>query len=157
MNERKPMWKRNGDNRGHRGRMGWRLAVTAGVLMLLLTGCVGEAVQNDLAAQCSEKRLKLAMIVYEDAKNQYMEHMQTRSDSALNMAFQTAADSIRVAKSSRYCTDFTDKIKARATDIILSNKYLQVLTVTTMRDADPGVAISIFGDKYREIFKNDIN
>ena len=126
-------------------------------IMFFLAGCLGDSVQKDIEAACSNKRINVALIVYEDAKEKYMEHMRTRSDGALNLAYHTAEDSIRVALSTKYCTDFSERIKSRATEVIMANKYLQRLAMTTMRDPDPGVAISIFGDKYRDIFKNDIN
>ena len=134
----------------------WMLLVGV-VLVFGLAGCFGENLQREIEAACSNKRIDVALVVYEDAKEKYIEHMRTRSDSSLNLAYHTAEDSIRVARSVRYCTDFSEKVKDRATDIILANKYLQRLAMSTMRDPDPGVAISIFGDKYRDIFENDIN
>ena len=137
------------------GRTGMWMFVLAA--QFLLAGCLGDGAQIDPSLACSEKRLNVALLVYEDAKQKYMEHIKTRSDSSLDLSYHTADDSIRVARSVRYCADFSETIKIRATDIILANKYLQRLAMSTMRDSDPSVAISLLGEEYREIYKNDIN
>ena len=125
-------------------------------LVLVLAGCVGETVDPNLVS-CSQRRLDVAVIAYEDAKEDYLKHLSTRSDVSLTHAFHTTDDAIRVARSVKFCGDFTKEIQDRATDIIWANRYLQQLIYTTMRDSDPGVAIGIFGNKYRDIFDNDIN
>ncbi len=38
----------------------------------------------------------------------------------------------------------------------MSNRLFQKLVVSNMRDQDPGVVVGLYGEEYREIFKNDI-
>ena len=44
-----------------------------------------------------------------------------------------------------------------ALELIRSNRRLRRLIRQNLRDRDPQMAIGVFGEEYREIFKNDIN
>ncbi len=64
---------------------------------------------------------------------------------------------MRLARSIRTCFDFDDDGKRRAIELIRANRVLRILVIRNLRDLDPQLAIGVFGDEYREIFKNDIN
>ena len=46
--------------------------------------------------------------------------------------------------------------QCQAIDLIRTNLLFQKLVVSNMRDQDPGVVVDLYGNEYREIFKNDI-
>ena len=126
-------------------------------IIFTLSGCFGPGYTGSEPVVCAEKRLSLAAAAYDEAKGHYLEHMRTRGDSDLFFAFHAAEDAIRVARSVKFCDDFSQKTKDRAIDVIRSNRLLQQLVVMTMRDSDPGVTVGLLPDKYREVFKNDIH
>ena len=47
-------------------------------------------------------------------------------------------------------------MRRQAIHLIRTNLLFQKLVVSNMRDQDPGVVVDLYGNQYREIFKNDI-
>ncbi len=47
-------------------------------------------------------------------------------------------------------------VRRQAIDLIKSNLLFQKLVTSNMRDQDPGVVVDLYGHRYREIFKSDI-
>ena len=146
--------KREGAGRGVRG------AALAGLVagMLALAGCVESFTVAQLQAEsCVKRRLDAAAIAYEDAKSQIEEHFKLRSDTSLRFAYQSSLDSSRLVRSIRSCFDFDRSLIPQAREMLRSNTILRRLVRANLRDNDAQQAIGIFGDRYREIFKNDIN
>ena len=106
---------------------------------------------------CVQKRLDAAVISYEDAKSQFAEHFKLRTDTSLRFAYQASVDSTRLARSIKTCFDFDRSFIPAAKDLLRSNRILRRLVRSNLRDPDPQQAIGVFGEQYREIFKNDIN
>lgn len=130
---------------------------TLAALLAFLAGCAGQFGPADgEATVCADRRINAAIISFEDAKGQFAEHFKVRSDTALVFAFQASVDSIRLARSVRRCFDFEREHRTSALNLIASNRALQGLIRKNFRDADAQIAIGLFGDQYREIFKNDI-
>ena len=158
-------------NRGLRGtgppwglsarRPGSRAAAVLGAalaaLLVFLTGCAAQfGPAEGEATECANRRIDAAIISFEDAKGQFAEHFKVRSDIALVFAFQASVDSVLLARSVRKCFDFEMEHRTSALNLIASNRALQGLIRKNFRDADPQTAIGLFGDQYREIFRNDI-
>ena len=154
-------------NRGLRGtgspaqRPGARAAAVCGatlaVLLAFSAGCAGQfGPAEGEVEECADRRINASIISFEDAKGQFAEHFKVRSDTALVFAFQASVDSVRLARSVRKCFDFEREHRTSALHLIASNRALQGLIRKNFRDADAQIAIGLFGDQYREIFKNDI-
>ena len=148
-------------NSNGRSRHGVRLLrmglLLAGVLLIAASCGRGLPRVTKLEESCAQKRLSAAEISFEDAKEQFVQHFKLRSDTALRFAYQASLDSTRLASSIRSCFDFDRTYVQLARDLIRSNRILRRLVRTNLRDTDPQRAIGVFGDRYREIFKNDIN
>ena len=130
---------------------------TVAALLVFLTGCAAQfGPAEGEATECAGRRIDAAIISFEDAKGQFAEHFKVRSDTALVFAFQASVDSVRLARSVRKCFDFEMGHRTFALNLIASNRALQGLIRKNFRDADAQIAIGLFGDEYREIFKNDI-
>ena len=131
------------------------LRVTALMLLaaLVLGSCSGAGVR---APVCADRRMNLSLAMFERAKDKMAVHFQQRVDSALNEAYQDSQDSMLLAQATRNCHDFDEVIRRQAIDLIKSNLLFQKLVVSNMRDQDPGVVVDLYGNRYREIFKSDI-
>jgi hypothetical protein len=126
--------------------------------LLALSGCADTFTRGQLReVSCVRSRLNAAEISYEDAKNQFAEHFKSRGDSSLRFAYMASIDSSRLALSIRRCFDFDRSDIPEAKSILRSNRVFRRLVKNNLRDSDPQQAIGIFGDQYREIFKNDID
>lgn len=152
----------SGQPRGgvRRGRANHNAAgMVAGLLVLLmLASCSGTFSRTQRREEsCVRNRLNAAAISYEDAKDFFAEHFRVRSDISLRFAYMASIDSSTLARSIRGCFDFDRAHIPEAKGILRSNRMLRVLVKSSMRDADAQQAIGIFGDQYREIFKNDID
>ena len=151
------------------GRLGTRgsppplpAAILRGLLLAVLISGVAACTDglSRVASQgesCVRKRLAAAVISYEDAKSQFAEHFKLRTDTSLRFAYQASVDSTRLALSIRSCFDFDRSFIPEARDVLRSNRIFRRLVRSNLRDPDPQQAIGVFGDQYREIFKNDIN
>ena len=145
------------NRRGRRPGCGGILVGALGAL-LVLSGCTDTFTRNQLReASCVRSRLDAAEISYEDAKIQFAEHFRSRGDTSLRFAYMASIDSSRLALSIRRCFDFDRSDTREARSILRSNRMLRRLVKINLRDSDPQQAIGIFGDQYREIFKNDID
>ena len=141
---------------GRRVRGGALAVLVAG--MLVLAGCVDSFTVAQLQEEsCVKRRLDAAAIAYDDAKSQIEEHFKVRSDTSLRFAYQSSLDSSRLVRSIRNCFDFDRSLIPQAREMLRSNSILRRLVRANLRDNDAQQAIGIFGDRYREIFKNDIN
>ena len=136
-------------------RPGFRLGVAAVLLTASLVACapVGRDMQR---GSCSERRLNLASSLYERAREQLAIHFEQRMDSALGEAYQSSQDAVTLARATVGCRDFDPLVRRQAIDLIRTNLLFQKLVVSNMRDQDPGVVVDLYGNQYREIFKNDI-
>ena len=123
------------------------------VLVAILAGC---AARVRAPVYCGERRIDLAMLAYDQAKEQLAIHYKNRTDSALGAAYRSSQDSVFLARASRGCYDFDAVMRRQAINLIKTNLLFQKLVVSNMRDQDPGVVIDLYGPRYREIFKNDI-
>ena len=121
---------------------------------LLLAGCVGARTRAPVF--CGERRMDQALLAYDQAKEHLAIHYQNRSDSSLGLAYRASQDAIFLARASRNCYDFDQVMRRQAINLIKTNLLLQKLVVSNMRDQDPSVVIDLYGPRYREIFKNDI-
>ncbi len=120
---------------------------------LVLAGCGGQIAPPEF---CAERRISLAMDMFDRAKEHLAIHYKQRTDSNLGVAYRASQDAVTLARASRRCRDFDLVIRRQAIDLIRTNQLFQKLVVSNMRDQDPGVVIDIYGPQYREIFKNDI-
>ncbi len=154
------------DRSGRRGIRGFPPPSPAATLRgLLLAGLIAgvAACTNGLPRaalqdeSCVQRRLDAAVISYEDAKSQFAEHFKLRTDTSLRFAYQASVDSTRLARSIKSCFDFDRSFIPEARNLIRSNRILRRLVRSNLRDPDPQQAIGVFGDQYREVFKNDIN
>ena len=128
------------------------------VISLALSACGDVFTRTQLLEEsCVRVRLSAAAISYQDAKALFVEHFKVRSDRSLRFAYMASLDSSRLAVSIKGCFDFDRSFVNEAKSILRSNRVLRKLVKNTMRDSDAQLAIGIFGDEYREIFKNDIN
>lgn len=130
-----------------------RVAALVLLAAMMLGSCGGAGVR---LPDCADRRLNVSLAMYERAKEKMAVHFQQRVDSALNEAYQASQDSVLLARATRNCHDFDEVIRRQAIDLIKSNLLFQKLVVSNMRDQDPGVVVDLFGHRYREIFKNDI-
>ena len=110
-----------------------------------------------LAESCADIRLEAAGMSFADAKGRFAEHFKLRADVSLRFAYYASVDSARLARSVRRCFDFEPAHRVLAGELIRSNRRLRRLIRQNLRDRDPQMAIGVFGEEYREIFKNDIN
>lgn len=135
----------------------WRWAC-AGLLLLLaaVTAAACAPTRRAAGPPCGERRLELAAAFYDQAKAQLALHYKQRTDAALSDAYYASQDAILLARATRNCIDFDEVIRRQAIDLIKTNLLFQKLVVSNMRDQDPGVVIDLYGEEYREIFKNDI-
>lgn len=146
---------------GAGGRRGWGrapcLVASAILLVMVLAQCATELGRRTGEQEtCAKRRFDAAVVSYEDAKRQFSEHFRGRNDSALVFAYHASVDSVRLTRSLAGCFDFTENYRRQGTELIRSNQVLQRLVVSNLRDADPGAAIALFGDDYRDFMKNDI-
>lgn len=123
--------------------------------LLVLQGCAADRL-NTVRRSCAKDRMLLAYELQNEAKAQLAFYFKQRSESNLSYAYHASKDSMLVARSVRSCFDFNRNVKREALDIIRINRLMQKLVVSNMRDQDPGMVAGLFGDQYREIFKNDI-
>lgn len=131
--------------------------ILSALLLAAVMSCAVDFGQPVLVTQCSRIRLDAAIISYEDAKDQFAEHFQTRSDTALVYAYHATVDAVQLARSIKTCFDFSDGYKQEAIWLIRTNRVFQRLIMNNLRDPDPEVVIGMFGSRYREIIRNDIN
>ncbi len=135
-----------------------RFSAAVLAMLVFLAGCGPRfsvtRIEDDT---CAEKRLKAAKVSLEESKNQFAEHFRLRSDLSLRYAYLGSVDSERLARSIRRCFDYQPDLKPRAIDLIRANRRLRRLIARNLRDLDPQLAIGVFDEQYREIFKNDIN
>ncbi len=137
-------------SRGKRAGIGFMLlAVTA----LFLAGCGAKRV---VLPACSDRRIDLSIAMFEQAKEKLMLHFQQRVDTALSESYQASRDSVLLARATRNCHDFDAVVRRQAIDLIKSNLLFQKLITSNMRDQDPGVVVDLYGSRYREIFRSDI-
>ena len=125
------------------------LAMTA----LFLAGCGAKRV---VLPACSDRRIELAMAMFEQSKEKLALHFQQRVDTALSESYQASQDSVLLARATRNCFDFDAVVRRQAIDLIKSNLLFQKLITSNMRDQDPGVVVDLYGSRYRDIFRNDI-
>ncbi|MDH5752520.1 MAG: hypothetical protein OEZ59_08895 [Deltaproteobacteria bacterium] len=140
------------------GRLG-RMAAGMALLMILamLAGCTPQQLIRQGPGQtCAEERMSLAYALYNEARGQLAQHFRTRTESSLEKAFQASVDSSLLARTARNCESFDLLIKREAINLIRINRLFQTLVISNMRDQDPGVVAGLYGDEYREIFRNDI-
>lgn len=105
---------------------------------------------------CGQRRLQQSERYYEEAKEKLAKHFELRVDTALSDAYHDSQNSVLLARATRSCDDFDESIRRQAINLIKTNLIFQKLVVSNMRDQDPGVVIDLYGQEYREIFKNDI-
>lgn len=140
-----------------RTSMGAALGLAA-LAALALASCRTPFTQAQLLAQsCADRRLEAAGVSFADAKAKFAEHFKVRADTSLRFAFYASVDSVRLARSVARCFDFDFAHRVVAVELIRSNRRLRRLIRQNLRDRDPQMAIGVFGDEYREIFRNDIN
>ena len=133
----------------------FRVAVPAVLLAaLLLAGCA--PAPRGPTFSCGLRRLELASAYYDVAREKMALHFRQRVDQALTEAYHASQDAVLLARASRNCPDFDELVRRNALDLIKSNLLFQKLVVSNMRDQDPGVVIDLYGARYREIFKSDI-
>ncbi len=141
----------------NRVRLAW-FSAAAIVMLVLLAGCGPRFTLARIEDEtCTEKRLKAAQVSLEESKGQFAEHFRLRNDLSLRYAYLGSVDSERLARSIRRCFDYLPEFKPRAIELIRANRSLRRLIVRNLRDLDPQLAVGVFDDHYREIFKNDIN
>ena len=141
---------------------GWptAAAISTGVLAVLLvfSGCGDVFTRTPLREEsCVRDRLTASAVAYDDAKSHFVQHYKARSDTSLRFSYMSSVDSSRLALSIRGCFDFDRSFVTEARSILRSNRLLRQLVRNNLRDSDPQQAIGIFGDQYRDIFKNDID
>ncbi|HEX9844167.1 MAG TPA: hypothetical protein VGC20_15520 [bacterium] len=143
------------NTRTHGCARGYTLWWSALILLAVLAaGCAPS--QRVQGFACGERRLELAATFYEQAKSKLALHYKQRVDSALADAYHASQDSMLLAQATRNCFDFDEVIRRQAINVIKTNVLFQKLVVSNMRDQDPGVVIDLYGQDYRDIFKNDI-
>lgn len=130
--------------------------LNAALLLALITGIAGCSSAHTLGPACAGRRLDSAIAYYEGAKTQLSRHFQSHSDTALVHAFYASQDSIIEARGVPECLDAGIGSKRIARKVLLANRYIRGVIVSNLRDSDPGILISIFGSRYRSLFKNDI-
>lgn len=142
-------------------RSGWGAVLGVlglAVLAIGLASCRTRFSQAQLLAQsCADRRLEAASVSFEESKVRFVEHFKLRADTSLRFAFYASVDSVRLARSVARCFDFEASHRVLAVELIRSNRRLRRLIRQNLRDRDPQMAIGVFGEEYREIFKNDIN
>lgn len=131
---------------------GFALALLA-VTALFLAGCNAQRV---VLEPCGDRRIDLSMAMFEQAKEKLALHFKQRVDTALSESYQASQDSVLLARATRNCHDFDAVVRRQAIDLIKSNLLFQKLITSNMRDQDPGVVVDLYGARYRDIFKNDI-
>lgn len=136
--------------RGQRAGIGLALLALSA---MLLAGCGAKRV---VLEECSDRRIDLSMAMFEQAKDKLALHFQQRVDTALSESYQASQDSVLLARATRNCHDFDAVVRRQAIDLIKSNLLFQKLITSNMRDQDPGVVVDLYGPRYRDIFKNDI-
>ncbi len=137
-------------SRGQRAGIGFALLALSA---MLLAGCGGQRV---VLEACSDRRIDLSMAMFEQAKDKLALHFQQRVDTALSESYQASQDSVLLARATRNCHDFDAVVRRQAIDLIKSNLLFQKLITSNMRDQDPGVVVDLYGARYREIFRSDI-
>ena len=137
----------------------WSRALLLMGVLVWLGGC--QLMQGFLTQQpaetCAQQRLDAANVFYQDAKNQFMAHMQERTEMSLQYAYHASTDSTQLAQAVRLCQDATPTLVVMANELMQSNALLRELVMNNMRDQDPEVAIGLFGMDYTEMFRTDIN
>lgn len=128
------------------------------VVVVSMVGMLGAAcsVRRVELPACSDRRLDLAFALFDQAREKMALHFKQRVDSALGEAYQASSDSVLLARATRNCHDFDAVVRRHAIDLIKSNILFQKLITSNMRDQDSGVVVDLYGPRYREIFKNDI-
>ena len=137
-------------SRGQRAGMVLALLVLSA---MLLAGCGAKRVALEA---CSDRRIDLSMAMFEQAKDKLALHFQQRVDTALSESYQASQDSVLLARATRNCHDFDAVVRRQAINLIKSNLLFQKLITSNMRDQDPGVVVDLYGPRYREIFRSDI-
>ena len=133
-------------------KTGMALALLA-VMALFLSGC---GVKRVALPACSDRRLDLAVAMFDQARAKLTLHFRQRVDTALSESYQASQDSVLLARATRNCHDFDAVVRRQAIDLIKSNLLFQKLITSNMRDQDPGVVVDLYGSRYREIFRSDI-
>lgn len=136
---------------GNLGRWVLPIAILAS---LILAGCGGGRTREPVF--CGDRRIELALAAYDQAREHLSIHYRNRSDSSLGSAYRSSQDSVFLARATRSCYDFDEVMRRQAINLIKTNLLFQKLVASNMRDQDPGVVIDLYGPRYREIFKNDI-
>lgn len=140
----------------HARRVRPALLVLPAVLALVLALGACAPTEPRPAFSCGARRLELASAYYDLAREKLALHYRRRVDQALAEAYHASQDAVLLARATRNCIDFDEVVRRQAIDLIKSNLLFQKLVVSNMRDQDPGVVIDLYGSRYREIFKSDI-
>ncbi|MDH4122094.1 MAG: hypothetical protein OEV94_10355 [Deltaproteobacteria bacterium] len=106
---------------------------------------------------CAPLALYQASVLYEDAKVQMAKYYKMRADENLLNAYYWSEDAMNLSLSAKSCPDYDADSAKQAKDLYFTARMLRGLAHMNMRDTDPWVTTGLYGQGYREIFKNDIH
>ncbi|MDH4224902.1 MAG: hypothetical protein OEW12_04585 [Deltaproteobacteria bacterium] len=125
------------------------------LVVWLLAACSEMNYQPVETYSCALNRLSRAEGYFVQAKEEMMLFYKQRNDGPLLRAFFLASDAEALALSLKRCPDL-QPYKRQGLNLISASKALRRVALMNMRDEDPWLATSVFGDEYRDIFRYDI-
>jgi hypothetical protein len=128
-------------------------AILAGAAAWVLMGCsIPEPQGNRQLVSCSQLRLDASQRLFEASRTSIVKYYKERGASSLNAAYNFASDAIQVARATRNCRDFDRSVRGAALNLIRMSTQMEQLAVSTMRDPDSQIAVTLLQEQYAEAF-----
>jgi hypothetical protein len=132
----------------------WLAAGLAALGVWLAAGCSGQpaaAVRKPIAS-CSQFRLDSAQRLFLAARSNLVRYYKERGLATLNAAYGIAGDAILVARSTRNCDDFDERVRADALNLVRAGRQLRIVAYSTMRDPGAQTLATLLQEQYGEAF-----
>jgi hypothetical protein len=94
----------------------------------------------------------MAQQLFQAARSNLVKHYKERSPAALNAAYNFAGDSILAARAARSCRDADSASRNAALNLMRMSAQLRSVALSTMRDPDAQVAVTLLQEQYNEVF-----
>jgi len=128
-------------------------ALLAALGTWLLMGCSSAEPQvYRQPASCARERLISTQLLFQAARSNLAKHYKERSPATLNAAYNFASDAIALGRASRTCRDSDPGSRAAALNLMRMSAQLRSLALSTMRDPDAQVAVTLLQEQYGEVF-----
>ena len=127
-------------------------AVLAALAAWVLMGCSSSQPVSREPVSCARDRLVSTQQLFQAARSNMAKHYKERGAATLNAAYNFASDAIAFGRASRACRDADRGTRAAALNLMRMSAQLRSLALSTMRDPDAQIAVTLLQEQYSEVF-----